>query len=54
MNIHDRVIVKFGQSYQKDKLIEEMAELTQDLLKYKYVAESMGSDNLLAQEVNTK
>jgi NTP pyrophosphatase (non-canonical NTP hydrolase) len=36
MNIYDRVILKFGQSHQKDKMIEEMAELTQALIKERH------------------
>lgn len=49
--ILQKAIDHYGAERQIDKCIEEMAELTQVLLKYKYVAESMGSDNLLAQEV---
>ena len=46
MNIYDRVILKFGQSHQKDKMIEEMAELTQALIKERH-----GEQHNIAEEI---
>lgn len=36
MDIYEKTLHKFGVNRQIDKLIEEMGELTQALLKYKY------------------
>ena len=34
--IYNKVLIKYGTDRQIDKLIEEMAELTKALMKYKY------------------
>lgn len=46
MSIYERVIVKFGIKNQKDKMIEEMAELTMALFK-----ERSGLEHNIAEEI---
>jgi len=44
--ILQKALNKFGQSHQKDKMIEEMAELTQALIKERH-----GEQHNIAEEI---
>ena len=43
--LYNKVLIKYGTDRQIDKLIEEMAELTKALMKYKY-----GHENNVPEE----
>lgn len=51
MNIHQQSLDKFGSKHQKLKLIEEMAELTQALLKGTNVAEEIADVQIVLDQI---
>ena len=51
MNIHQQVLNKFGNQAQYLKLIEEMAELTQAILKGTNVSEEIADVQIVLDQI---
>jgi hypothetical protein len=51
MNIHERLLAKFGEENQKLKAIEEMAELMQAIIKGTNVSEELADTQILLDQM---
>jgi hypothetical protein len=51
MEIHERLLAKFGEENQKLKTIEEMAELIQAIIKGTNVAEELADTQILLDQM---
>jgi hypothetical protein len=51
MNIHERLLAKFGEENQKLKAIEEMAELIQAIIKGTNVAEELADVQIMIDQL---
>jgi NTP pyrophosphatase (non-canonical NTP hydrolase) len=51
MNIHERLLAKFGEENQKLKTIEEMAELMQAIIKGTNVSEELADTQIMLDQM---
>jgi hypothetical protein len=51
MNIHERLLAKFGEENQKLKTIEEMAELIQAIIKGTNVSEELADTQIMLDQM---
>jgi hypothetical protein len=51
MNIHERLLAKFGEENQKLKAIEEMAELIQAIIKGTNVDEELADTQIMLDQM---
>jgi NTP pyrophosphatase (non-canonical NTP hydrolase) len=51
MEIHERLLAKFGEENQKLKTIEEMAELIQAIIKGTNVSEELADTQILLDQM---
>jgi hypothetical protein len=51
MNIHERLLAKFGKYNQEQKAIEEMAELIQAILKDTNIAEEIADVQIMLDQM---
>jgi hypothetical protein len=51
MNIHERLLAKFGEENQKLKAIEEMAELMQAIIKGTNVSEELADTQIMLDQM---
>ena len=51
MSIHQKLIDKFGEHHQKLKAIEEMAELTQSIIKGTNIAEEIADVQIMLDQM---
>jgi hypothetical protein len=51
MNIHERLLAKFGEENQKLKTIEEAAELIQAIIKGTNVAEELADTQIMLDQM---
>ena len=51
MNIHERLLAKFGEENQKLKTIEEAAELIQAIIKGTNVSEELADTQILLDQM---
>lgn len=51
MNLYEKALDKFGNQHQKLKLIEEMAELTQAIIKDSNIAEEIADVQIVLDQI---